>query len=120
MLKEAVAFGGMIVAVVFGLTEQHKATPVDVDNPPAVSAPQKENEQGEGQDFTTPTWCQLLKEQDSYSYTYQDAMIFVPDGVALFTEIVEDGHKGSERENICKILVDEHDTHMNNNNTIIE
>lgn len=118
MLKEAIAFGGMIVAVVFGLTEQHKATPVDVDNPPAVSAPQ--NEKGEGQDSTTPTWCQLLKEQDSYSYTYQEATIFVPDGVALFEEINEDGAKGQERENICKILVEEHDLHMNDGTIIKE
>lgn len=115
MLKEwfaGVTFAaGMIVA---GLTEQ-KIVPPEVANPivpPQVS--QSENEdatKGEGQDYDTPTWCQELRDLPAYEYTYQGATIFVPAGVTLWEEIVEEGHKGPERENICKIHVEEFNLH---------
>lgn len=121
MLKETIAFGGMLVAVVFGLTQMPVNDPVVVNNPPAVSAPQEENEQGEGQDYSAPTSCQLLLEQQGYTYDNGGgSTVYVPDGVALFEEINEDGHKGMERENICKILVDEYDGHMNDGSMINE
>jgi hypothetical protein len=55
--------------------------------------------------------CDVLAQLGAYTYRYGGALVRVPDGRALLTELSADGVKGKQRQAACKALVGEYASH---------